>query len=332
MSHVRRHHASVRLLSLCIVHCALCIAFFLAAAPLTASATPAVAVCLPPQAGILEALVPDAKPFVLIDGGQNPHSFNPTPRQLAMLATCDLYLCAGLPFETALLPRLRAVNPSMRIVSAPADDDHDDHDGHDVEDGADAGAHSHAHGVESDVHDPHFWTHSDGILDEARIIAAALSEAEPSAAPSIATALASYETVVGAVDAELRGRLAPFRGRAFLVYHPAWSHFAEDFGLRQLAIERHGGVPSAKHLAVVTDAVRAEGIGAILVQSDSEAARARSFAESLGLRVLRVNPLLRDPLQLLRDTVVAIEAAIGSEPTTSTSARERLGTRCAGRP
>lgn len=264
-----------------------------ASAPCLA-APPRIAVCLPPQAGILDALQPGAAPLVLIDRGQNPHSFDPSPRQLAELSTCGLYVAAGLPFENALLPRLRALNPAMRIVPAPADEH--DHDA-----------------PEADEHDPHFWTHPDGILAEARAIAAALSEADPGAAPAVSAALAAYETSLRDLDAALRARLAPLKGRAFLVYHPAWSHFAEEYGLRQLAIEHHGGAPSAKHLARLTDAVRAEGIRLVLVQSDSEAARTRPFADSLGLGTRLVNPLGRDPRQLLRDTADAIEAAL---PTT----------------
>ncbi len=258
------------------------------------AAPPRTAVCLPPQAGILDALLPGAEPLVLIDRGQNPHSFDPSPRQLADLSTCDLYVAAGLPFENALLPRLRALNPAMRIVPAPADE--------------------HEHDApEADEHDPHFWTHPDGVFAEARAIAAALAEADPGSAPAVNAALAAFEASLRDLDTTLRARLAPHKGRAFLVYHPAWSHFAEEYGLRQLAIEHHGGAPSAKHLARLTDAVRAEDIRLVLVQSDSEAARARPFADSLGLGTRLVNPLGRDPRQLLRDTADAIEAAL---PTT----------------
>lgn len=265
-----------------------------------ADAVPNIAVALPPQAGILKALLPDAVPIVLIDRGQNPHSFDPTPRQLAALSRASLYVAAGLPFETALRERLRALNPAMRLIEPPPDDE-DDHD--------DGDAHSH-----EDGHDPHFWTHPDGILAEARAVAGTLSETAPATAPDLAAALAAYEARLREADARLRKRLAPFQGRAFLVYHPAWSHFAEAYGLRQLAVEHHGGAPSPRHLAALVDTVRAEGIQAILVQSDSEAARAAPLANSLSLAIRRVNALDPDPIALLEATAEAVEAALGGEP------------------
>ena len=263
------------------------------------AAAPQIAVCLPPQAGILEAILPGATPVVLIDRGQNPHTFEPSARQLALLSRCGLFFCSGLPFEQALLTRLRSLNPALRIVPAPKDE-HDDEEGHEQE--------GEEHG-----HDPHFWTSPDGVLVMARDTAVALSEASPDCTDAVTEGLAAFKARVAEVDAELARRLEPFRGRAFLVYHPAWGHFAEHYGLRQLAVEHEGGSPTAKRLARLTETVRAERIGAILVQSDSEATRARPIAEPLGLAILRVNPLARDPLAILRETATAIETALSPQ-------------------
>ena len=269
------------------------------AADAATDAVPRVAVCLPPQAGILEAVLPGAEPVVLIDRGQNPHSFEPSPRQLALLSRCGIFFCSGLPFERALLAKLRSLNPALRVVPAPEE-------GHDDEA-------AHEQGEEEHGHDPHFGTSPEGILAMARAIAGALSEAAPAVAPAVAEGLAAFETRVGEVDGELVRRLAPFRGRAFLVYHPAWGHFAEHYGLRQIAVEHEGGAPTAKRLAHLTETVRAERLGAILVQSDSEAVRARPLAEPLGLAILRINPLGRDPLATLRETADAVEKALSPQ-------------------
>ena len=36
--------------------------------------------------------------------------------------------------------------------------------------------------------------------------------------------------------------------RRFLVYHPSWGYFAQEYGLVQIAIEAEGKEPSAKRL------------------------------------------------------------------------------------
>ena len=84
-------------------------------------------------------------------------------------------------------------------------------------------------------------------------------------------------------------------------------------------MERHGAAPSARQLAALVDTVRAEGIRAILVQSESEAARAAPLARTLSLEVLRVNALAPDPLAQLDAAAAAVEAALRPRPATAPS-------------
>ena len=41
-------------------------------------------------------------------------------------------------------------------------------------------------------------------------------------------------------DAEIRSLLDSLVERSFVVYHPAWGHFAREYGLEQRAIEEEG--------------------------------------------------------------------------------------------
>ncbi len=260
-----------------------------------ADAPLAVGVAVPPQAGILQAMAPEGLSpavTVLVDGSQNPHSFEPSARQLAALSRCALYFSAGLPFETPLAPRIRSLSPDIRMVPPPESvDDHDEH-----------GAH--------DEHDPHFWTSPDGILAAAETMAGAMAEADSAHAAEWRRGYEAFAERIRGRESAMRERFAASRGRAFLVYHPAWGHFAETFGLRQLAIERHGGAPTAKHMAELTRTAKDEGVRALVVQSESEAARAKPIAETLAIPVVRLNPLEADPEALLEATAEAVSASL----------------------
>ena len=43
-----------------------------------------------------------------------------------------------------------------------------------------------------------------------------------------------------ALDRDIRAILAQSAGKPFLVFHPSWGYFAQDYGLRQIAIEAEG--------------------------------------------------------------------------------------------
>ena len=254
-----------------------------------------VAVAIPPQAGILRAM--DEKGHcgaiaVLIDGTSSPHAFEPSARQLAEIADCMLYASAGLPFESALEERLRAMAPQAAFLPPPYHPDHDDPSGHDDHD------------------DPHWWTSPEGIKAEAVALCGAMKELDPENAGDWDAGCAAFRKRLAECVEGIRRDLGPFRGKAFLAYHPAWGHFAEATGLRQLALEHHGGAPTSKHLVELAGAIRAEGVRAVLVQSDTEAERARSFAEDNGLAIVRVNPLQPDPLRLLEQTCAAVRESL----------------------
>lgn len=270
-------------------------------------ATLRIGAAIPVQGGILRAMAPADRPLdvtVLIDGAQSPHAFEPSARQLAALSRCSIYFATGLPFERELEPRLRALNPSLSIVRC----------------GSDPAAHRHHHedgeaddsnGDHGDGEDPHRWTSPAGILDFATKMEAALETADPAHANGWLQGFEAFSSAVRERETALCARLEPHRGSAFLAYHPAWGRVAAEFGLRQLAVERHGGAPTAKHLAELTREARAEGIRAIVVQSDSEAARAQTFADSLGVGLVRANPMQSDPLALIDEIGNALEASLG---------------------
>ncbi len=283
-----------------------------------ADGTLRVGVAIPVQGGILRAMAPAGRPLdvtVLIDGAQSPHAFEPSAHQLAALSRCSVYFATGLPFEQTLEPRLQALNPSLAIVrcgspaapphsiDAPSPDNGEDH-------GED---HDEDHCDDHDDDDPHRWTSPAGIREFAAAMATALATSDPDHADGWHLGFETFSAAVAEHEAALRATLAPVRGRAFLAYHPAWGRVAAEFGLRQLAVERHGGAPTAKHLAALTHEARSEGIRAIVVQSDSEAERAKAFADTLGVGLVRANPMRSDPLALIDEIGAALEASVGRQ-------------------
>ena len=54
----------------------------------------------------------------MVRSGQNPHAYEPSPRQVAALADADLYVRVGMSLEDAWLPRIRATNARMRVLDA----------------------------------------------------------------------------------------------------------------------------------------------------------------------------------------------------------------------
>ncbi len=57
---------------------------------------------------------------VLVGPGRDPHTYEPTPRQVTLLARAAAYFRIGLPFEEAWLPRIERANPNLQVVDLSA--------------------------------------------------------------------------------------------------------------------------------------------------------------------------------------------------------------------
>ena len=128
----------------------------------------------------------------------------------------------------------------------------------------------------------------------ARNVAAALIEMLPAERSQIETRLSAFEREIDALEAKIRSLVEGRPGKRFFVFHPAWSYFADQFGLVQVAIEKEGREPDPKALAALINEARAAGVRVIFVQPQHSGASARLIADEIGARTESIDPLARD--------------------------------------
>ena len=87
---------------------------------------------------------------------------------------------------------------------------------------------------------------------------------------------------------------APNADRAFMIYHPALSYFARDYGLHQISIEENGKEPSPSHLKNLIDTCKKEKVRVIFVQPEFDRRNAEIIAKQTGTKVIPINPLSYD--------------------------------------
>ncbi|KAA6187493.1 ABC transporter substrate-binding protein [Thiohalocapsa marina] len=258
--------------------------------------------------------------------GQSPHSYEPSPRQLAALSEADLYVRAGLPFEAAWMPRFRSANPAMAVLDVREglplrpQEAHDHAHEHEHE-------HAHAHQPEQspdhrqgsadpdddEAMDAHVWTSPALVRQIARALRDTLSRLDPDGASLYAQRQAAFDAELAALDQELAAILRNLDNRSFLVYHPAWGYFADRYHLTQIPIEREGKEPGARRLAALIEQARAAGTRLILVQPQFDRRAAGRVAQAIGGRVEAVDPLAPDLADNLRRLAELIAAANGRQ-------------------
>jgi zinc transport system substrate-binding protein len=240
-----------------------------------------------PQRTLMERVGGDrVQVLVLVQPGQSPHGYEPTPRQVAELSQAQLYVRIGAPFEDAWLPRLRAVNPALRVLDLRAGLRLRDQVGAEHDDEAEQ--------------DSHIWTSPPLLSKMAAEIRDALSELAPELASEFHANYSAFAADMVDLDQEIRERLSKLSQRRFLAYHPAWGHFAETYGLTQVPIERLGKEPGPKAMNELIRQARGQGVRLVLVQPQFNRKAANQVARAIDGRVAVVDPLSPDLAGTLR--------------------------------
>ena len=79
-----------------------------------------------------------------------------------------------------------------------------------------------------------------------------------------------------------------------MIYHPALSYFARDYGLLQISIEESGKEPTPAHLKNLIDFCRTNDVDVIFVQPEFDSRNAEIIARETKSRVVPINPLSYD--------------------------------------
>ncbi|AFV24433.1 periplasmic solute-binding protein [Methanolobus psychrophilus R15] len=265
---------------------------------------PVVAVSILPQAEFVEKIAGDqVRVLVMVPQGADPHTYEITSGQLRDLSKAQMYVKvgSGLDFENVWMDRLIAQNSGMLIVDSSSgiklrtmeahshdDEDHDEE--HDAEDHADEQNHT----DEAGSRDPHIWTSP----QEAKIMVnntyAGLVQIDPDNKDLYMQNRDAYLAELDATDVMIRETLAGKEGSSFIVYHPSWGYFADEYGLVEVSVEIEGKEPSAKDMQHLIDTAKEKNITVIFVQPGFSATSAKAIASEINAEVVAVDPLAKD--------------------------------------
>jgi zinc transport system substrate-binding protein len=252
---------------------------------------PVLALSILPQSYFAARIAGDrVRIMVLVGPGQNPHDYEPSPKQMADLAAAKVWILSGTEFEISLQPKLEAIFPDLviidgtqgvrfRLMEAPEDGD-----------GKDPG----------DAIDRHTWLGH----KPARIMAGHIQDALITMdAGNEAMYRQNYRELITDMDREfgiLRKKLSPLRGKVVFVYHPAFGYFLDEFGIIQEAVETGGKEPTPRALNSLIERAKKEKAAAIFVQAQFPVNTAKTVAASAGAVLATLDPLAPDWLANIR--------------------------------
>jgi zinc transport system substrate-binding protein len=263
-----------------------------------------IVVSVAPQRYLVKTIAADnAEVSILIAPGQTPATWDPSPQSMATLASADLLIPIGVPFERVWLPRLQAMFPKLKVaqvldgVALQSIKSHD-HGHHHL---------SHNH---DEMMDPHVWLDPLRCITVGENIAAALIALDPQHQEDYTAGLERLRQQLLITHQNISAQLSRFQGRSFMVFHPSWGYFASRYQMKQLAIETSGKEPSGAQLAETAEFARRNKVRVIFVQEQFSRKAATAIAQQIGATVAVLDPLAEEIPTALQQTADKISTAL----------------------
>ena len=237
------------------------------------SAPPKVVTTLPLFADLVLQIGGDRmEVFALLPSGADPHTFDPSPRDIERIRAADVVIVNGLGLETAALRvmerNLRKGTPLVKLAEETL-----------------------AAGARSLKGNPHFWLDINNAREYARIIRDALTEADPEGRQEYEANYQRFLAQLDGLDRYVRDRVSsvPPERRKLVTTHAAFPYLAQYLGLQEVAVvaPSPGQEPSLQDIAELERAIRAERVPAVFIepQLGAESRVLKRAAADAGVKV-----------------------------------------------
>jgi zinc transport system substrate-binding protein len=248
-----------------------------------------------PQAYVVERIGgPYVEVHIMVGEGQSPATYDPSPKQIAMLNESKLYFRIGTPFEKGLIRKIQSSAKHLEVVDTRKN----------------VKLRYFERSTGPQIPDPHIWLDPKRVKIQADTICDALCRMDPTHANEFRNTLRAFKGDLTRLDAKISRELSPLKGKKFYVFHPAFGYFADSYGLRQVAVEIEGKEPTARQMTALIEMAKKDNAKVVFVQPQYTKKNTETLAKAINGKVVTLNPLPRDYIEGLETMAHAIWNAL----------------------
>lgn len=227
----------------------------------------------------------DVRVELLVPSGVDPHDWEPTPGDVALVAAADLVVYVHPSFET-FVPQLLEAAPTpppavataegLDLLRLPGHEDEEDD--------------------EADLHDeevdPHIWLDPLLAMDQVRAIRDALLAVDPAFAERYEANADALLADLQALHVEIEAGLKGCALGIFITVHASFRYFALRYGLvnEYISVDPEVG-PSPTRIRELVELAQEHGIAVIFTEPLLPSGAAEVIAEAIEGETLPLDPL-----------------------------------------
>ncbi len=225
---------------------------------------------------------------VMIPPGFSPENYEPKPAQMEEFSDAAVYFAMGVPAEEqSILPSLSETTELVSLSDICREQFGELKIG-------------------QEGRDPHIWLSPKRAMLMVQTIADTMGRIDPENKATYESNAKAYIEEISTADEEIKTLLEPLQEKSFMVFHPAFGYFADEYSLTMYALEQEGKEVTAATLSSMIDLAREKGIRTIFYQAQTDGSRCEAFAQEIGGTAVMLDPLSPDYVENLRLMAAAI--------------------------
>lgn len=258
----------------------------------------------------------------IIPAGTEPHDWEPSPQDIAMLEKADVFIYNGAGLEHWVESVLKSVKNKKLVVIEASDGiallkGHDEED-HDEDDDDHDGEDEHHHGE----FDPHVWLNPMNAKTQIETIGSKLALIDEANATVYLENTVKYQHILDELDRDFVAGLENLPKKEFVVAHEAFGYLAERYGLIQVGIEglSADSEPTPARMAEIIKFVKENDVRYIFFEELVNPKIAETIAKETGAKTAVLNPVEsltnedikegKDYFSVMRENLGALKEAL----------------------
>lgn len=224
----------------------------------------------------------------LMPSGLDPHSFEPTPKDVAKISDSDILFINGAGLEEWLEDIIENLPEDQLIITASAGLE----SRIEVEEGHEEGEVVEEVDEHDHEYDPHFWLNPLLVVKYVENIRDGLIRIDPEGSALYTANAETYIQQLIELDQYIEEKITqiPVDRRLIVTNHESFGYFADRYGFTIvgtiLKSVSSGASPSALQMAELVDQMRSSGASAIFMETGSNPELAEQLSNETGIKVV----------------------------------------------
>jgi len=238
-----------------------------------------ISVTVLPQKGVIKSIAKNkANVFVMVPPGSDPATYSISIKDLKKIRNSSIYFTIGVPFDKKYINKIKEINPHIKIVYFGK--------------------------YLNKESNPHIWLSPAKLQLEAKVVLDTLIEIDPKNKKFY---LKNYVNYINSLANLEKEGFMKIKQKSFITFHPAFYHFAQDFHLKEIALEKEGKSPSFSYLNKVLKIAKENNIKTVIIAPEFPKKYAEIIANKINAKTYLIDPLNENPLYTIKKLIKVLQ-------------------------